>query len=56
MNPTIVICGAGGIGRATALILACNNAMQPDIYIGDINEEIVEETVLWIKEGMTQSL
>ncbi|GLR17494.1 saccharopine dehydrogenase family protein [Portibacter lacus] len=56
MNPTIVICGAGGIGRAAALILACNSAMKPTIYIGDINERSLRESMNWIIEGKTRDL
>lgn len=56
MNPTIVICGAGGIGRAAALILACNTAMHPNIYIGDINSNSLGEAMKWIMEGKTRTL
>lgn len=56
MNPTIVICGAGGIGRATALILACNVAMHPTIYLGDINENSLEQALSWVTEGMTRDI
>jgi saccharopine dehydrogenase-like NADP-dependent oxidoreductase len=54
MNPTIVICGAGGIGRATALILACNPAMYPKIYIGDISSRYLGEAMTWISEGKSR--
>jgi saccharopine dehydrogenase-like NADP-dependent oxidoreductase len=56
MNPTIALCGAGGIGRAAALILACNDAMTPTIYIGDISELALRETIQWIDEGKTNNV
>lgn len=56
MNPTLIICGAGGIGRAAALILACNPAMKPKIYIGDISTKSLEEAMAWIIEGKTRKV
>lgn len=56
MNPTIAICGAGGIGRAAALILACNNAMTPRIYIGDINTQSLNDALRWINEGQNRRI
>lgn len=56
MNPCIVICGAGGIGRAAALILACNETMTPDIYLGDINQESLNESKKWLLEGKSRAI
>ncbi|WP_235296586.1 saccharopine dehydrogenase family protein [Portibacter marinus] len=56
MNPTIIICGAGGIGRAAALILACNPAMYPKVYIGDINSKSLGEAMSWITEGKNREV
>lgn len=54
MNANIVICGAGGIGSAAALILACNKAMNPTIFLGDINREGLERAKKWVEEGKSR--
>ena len=56
MNCHIVICGAGGIGRAAALMLACNESMSPHIFIGDINPFILDHTIIWLNEGKTRDI
>ncbi len=47
----VVIVGAGGIGRATALIILDDDLFDADIYIGDISESALESTKEWIEEG-----
>lgn len=54
MNPSIVICGAGGIGSAAALILSCNDAMTPEIYIGDISQSALDRSCKWINKGKSR--
>jgi saccharopine dehydrogenase-like NADP-dependent oxidoreductase len=51
MNGTVLITGAGGIGRAVALILATNKAMQVKIYIGDADENQLKSAGDWIRAG-----
>ena len=48
MNHTIIIAGAGGIGRAAALILANLQDKQFNIYLGDISEEACKESVEFV--------
>lgn len=51
MNGTVLIAGAGGIGRAVGLILATNKAMQVKIYIGDADANQLKSAAEWIREG-----
>ena len=43
----IAIAGAGGIGRAVALILAELSEVAPDIYLGDIYTDTAEDAAEW---------
>lgn len=51
MRPKIVIAGAGGIGRAVALILSNNSALLPDIYIGDLYKTSADSAVDWVGQS-----
>ena len=46
----IVIVGAGGIGRAAALLLREVADFESDIFIGDLYKDIVEEVSTWVNE------
>jgi saccharopine dehydrogenase-like NADP-dependent oxidoreductase len=50
----IAIVGAGGIGRAVALILAELSEVAPDIYLGDIYADTAEEAAEWALDGVTK--
>lgn len=50
----ISIAGAGGIGRAVALLLAELSEVTPDIYIGDIYTETAEDATEWVLDGVTK--
>jgi saccharopine dehydrogenase-like NADP-dependent oxidoreductase len=50
----IAIAGAGGIGRAVALILAELSEVAPDIYLGDIYTETAEDAAEWALDGVTK--
>lgn len=50
----IAIVGAGGIGRAVALILAELSEVAPDVYLGDIYAETAEEAAEWALDGVTK--
>lgn len=54
MKATFFICGAGGIGRAAALILASHEDLDATIYIGDINTTSLSDATQWIKEGKSK--
>ena len=56
MKPNIVICGAGGIGKAAALILTVNGAMTPQLFIGDINQKALDKSIQWIKAGADRKI
>lgn len=47
----IVVVGAGGIGRAVALILAENKDFDAQVYIGDAYEKVAQEAADWVAEG-----
>ena len=47
----IVIAGAGGIGRAVALMLADHYGDALRIYIGDQNPKACESAIQWIRSG-----
>lgn len=51
MKPMILIAGAGGIGQAVGLILACSDALDCDISFGDISEDALKSSVKFVKEG-----
>jgi len=51
MKPKIIIAGAGGIGKAVGLILACSDALDCDIAFGDINEDALKASAKFVKEG-----
>lgn len=51
----IAILGAGGIGRAVALILAEWGDEAYDLFIGDAYPETAKAAEVWIKEGMVES-
>lgn len=48
----VFIAGAGGIGRAVALLLANDRDLQCNIYIGDISESALHQAVEWITKGL----
>lgn len=50
-KPVIMIAGAGGIGKAVGLILACSDAIDCDIIFGDIDAKALKRTAKFIKEG-----
>ncbi len=47
----VVIVGAGGIGRATALIIMNDRLFDADVYLGDISQEALINAKKWIAEG-----
>ena len=51
-NKNIVICGAGGIGKAVGLLLAESDQVDVGIYIGDVNLEAANASTKWIEEGV----
>lgn len=51
MKPKIIIAGAGGIGQAVGLILACSDALDCDIAFGDISEDALKASAKFVKEG-----
>ena len=51
MNHTILIAGAGGIGRAVGLLLANYPGVHATIYIGDQSKKHADDAAQWIKEG-----
>lgn len=51
----IIIGGAGGIGKAVALILAENNANDYNIYICDRYKEAADNAVKFVQEGLTST-
>ena len=50
-NKTILIAGAGGIGKATALILACNDQAPKKILIGDRYEKTAMNAKEYVNAG-----
>ena len=56
MKGKVLITGAGGIGRAVALILATNPAMDAKIFLGDANESQLEQAEQWIREGASNKI
>ena len=52
----ILIAGAGGIGQAAGLILAESEALDVNIYLGDISEEALQNSYKFITEGCTKSI
>lgn len=52
----ILIAGAGGIGQAAGLILAVGDALDVNLYIGDISERALEATKNFILEGCNNSV
>jgi len=50
----IAIVGAGGIGRAVALILAEWSKVTPTIFIGDAFEEAANSAGEWLEAGLTR--
>ena len=55
VNGTIFIAGAGGIGRAAALLLESNAALNARIILGDNSEKQLNESLAWIRKGITES-
>ncbi len=51
IDGTIFIAGAGGIGRAAALLLETNKSLNARIIIGDIHNEQLVDSLDWIKKG-----
>lgn len=51
LKPKIIIAGAGGIGQAAGLILACSEALDCDIVFGDISEAALKASSKFVKEG-----
>ncbi len=56
MRPKIIIAGAGGIGKAVGLILACSEALDCDIIFGDISEDALKSSAKFVKEGSSNKL
>jgi saccharopine dehydrogenase-like NADP-dependent oxidoreductase len=50
---SIAIVGAGGIGRAVALILAETSPVKPKIYLGDAYIETAQEAIQWVLNGLS---
>jgi saccharopine dehydrogenase-like NADP-dependent oxidoreductase len=48
---SIIIAGAGGIGRAAGLLLRELADFKADIYLGDRYESVAKSAVEWIKKG-----
>ena len=48
----IFIAGAGGIGRAAALLILDAQSWDCDVTIGDISEQQLEEASTWINRGL----
>ena len=48
---SIFIAGAGGIGRAAGLMLAELADFEADIWIGDISQTAIDETIAYIGKG-----
>lgn len=51
IDGTIFIAGAGGIGRAAALLSETNKSLNARIIIGDIHNEQLVDSLDWIKKG-----
>jgi saccharopine dehydrogenase-like NADP-dependent oxidoreductase len=49
----IVIAGAGGIGRAVALLLREIGDLDVDVYLGDVRREAAKDAAGWVGEGST---
>ena len=47
----VIVAGAGGIGRAVALILAERPELDTDIFIGDLNLEASKSVAEWVIAG-----
>ena len=47
----VCIAGAGGIGRAVAVLLREYGVVKFDIYIGDINPEACQDAKVWIEKS-----
>jgi len=45
----VIIVGAGGIGRATALIILADEAFDAEIWLGDRSEAALQSSIEWIK-------
>lgn len=50
---SIAIVGAGGIGRAAALILAETSPVKPKVFLGDAYIETAKEATQWVLDGLT---
>ena len=51
MEQTVVIAGAGGIGKAVGLLLANYPALRATIYIGDQSYQHAVDAAQWIEDG-----
>ena len=51
LSQNIVVAGAGGIGKAVALLLANFPEFRGDIYIGDRYFDTASRAASWVKEG-----
>lgn len=51
MKYNIIIAGAGGIGQAAGLILAVNETMDVQLFVGDINQSALDSTIQFIEDG-----
>ncbi|MFT5723653.1 MAG: saccharopine dehydrogenase-like NADP-dependent oxidoreductase [Bacteroidia bacterium] len=51
INGTIFIVGAGGIGRAAALLLDTSTALSAKIILGDSSESQLSDSMDWIRKG-----
>ena len=51
MKPSIFIAGAGGIGRAAALMILESSHLDVRVILGDADEKTLNEAKTWIDEG-----
>lgn len=56
MKPKIIIAGAGGIGKAVGLILACSEALDCNIVFGDISKDALKSSVKFVKKGSNKKV
>ncbi len=52
MKHTIIIAGAGGIGKAVGLLLANSQELDVRIYMGDLYLEAAQQSCAWIEQGL----
>ena len=50
----VIVAGAGGIGRAVALLLLNQKQFKCRVFIGDIRVEAAQEAVDWVKSALSK--